>query len=79
MLGWVSKENLKIELDNFFSTIENVNLEEMLQSITETYPPGWDDDLKTTDYISRFLSSERRLEEIRHQATNYINYLHQKP
>ncbi|MEX0661344.1 MAG: HipA family kinase [Balneolaceae bacterium] len=78
MLGWVSKENLKNELDNFFSTIENIDLEEMLQSIAETYPPGWDNDLKTADYINRFLSSERRLEEIRNQVTNYINYLHQK-
>jgi len=74
MLGWISKENLKNELDNFFSTIENIDLEELLQSITETYPPGWDDDLKATDYINRFLSSENRLEEIRTQITNYINY-----
>lgn len=74
MLSWVSKENLKNELDNFFSAIENIDLEELLQSITETYPNGWDDDLKATDYIYRFLSSEERLEEIRKQSSDYINY-----
>lgn len=79
MLGWVYKENLMNELNNFFATIENIDPEEILQSITETYPPGWDDDLKTADYINRFLSSERRLKEIRKQVTDYINYIHQKP
>ncbi|MCC5941853.1 MAG: hypothetical protein JJU37_09960 [Balneolaceae bacterium] len=79
MLGWVSKENLMKELDDFFSTIENLDLNELLQSIRETYPPGWDDDFKAIDYINRFLSSEKRLEEIRTQVADYINYLHLKP
>lgn len=78
MLGWISKKALKDELDNFFLTIENLDLEALLQSISETYPPGWDDNLSTKDYIKRFLSSESRLDEIRTQATDYINYLPEK-
>lgn len=78
MLGWVSKESLKKELDAFYSTIEILDLEELLQAISETYPSGWDDDRSTLDYIMRFLSSEKRLDEIRQQATEYINYLPSK-
>jgi len=74
MLGWVPKEGLKIELSNFFSTIENLDLDNLLQLIGETYPLGWDDDRSTVDYIKRFLSSEKRLEAIQTQVTDYINY-----
>jgi len=75
MLGWVPKESLKNELSNFFTTIKNLDLNELLQLISTSYPPGWDDDLKTVDYIKRFLSSQRRLDEIHTQVTDYINYL----
>jgi hypothetical protein len=78
MLGWVSKNNLRTELDRFFSNIESLNLDELLKSISETYPLSWDDDLKTVDYIKRFLASKERVDEIRNQTLNYINYLPEK-
>lgn len=78
MLCWVPKEDLKNELSNFLSTIENLDLDSLLQSISETYPPGWDDDRNTVDYIKQFLSSKKRLDAIQTQVTDYINYLPEK-
>lgn len=78
MLGWVSKEGLKNELSNFFSTIENLDLDNLLLLISETYPPGWDDDRSTVDYIKRFLSSKKRLDAIQAQVADYINYIPEK-
>lgn len=75
MLGWVYKDNLYEELENFFSVIEGLNIDELLQSIRQTYPGSWDENHETTDYILRFLTSEVRLQKIKNQVANYIKYL----
>lgn len=79
MLGWVSKDNLYDEMENFFTTIDDVNVDELLRSICQTYPNTWNEDKETTDYIVRFLTSEIRLQEINNQVTDYIKYLQEKP
>ena len=78
MLSWVSKDNLYKELENFFSAIDSLDINELLQSISQTYPEKWDEYHTTTDYLLRFLTSEDRLQEIRNQVTDYIKYLREK-
>jgi hypothetical protein len=78
MLGWVSKGNLYDEMENFFTTIDDIDINQLLRSICQTYPKTWNVDEDPMDYILRFLTSEERLQEIRDQVTDYIKYLREK-
>ena len=78
MLGWVSKDNLYDEMEKFFDTVDNINIAELLRSISNSFPGSWNVDDETIDYILKFLTSDVRLQEIRNQVTDYIKYLQEK-
>lgn len=78
MLGWVSKTQMKHELESFMDNIREFDLEEQIRDIADTFPGKWNVKEETIQYILRFLSSEERLARMEEEVKNYIKYLPEK-
>ncbi|MDZ7720125.1 MAG: HipA family kinase [Balneolaceae bacterium] len=78
MLGWVSKDDLNREVDEFVRNIQGLDIPEEIGKIEETFPDSWDIGAEVTDYIVRYLSSEDRLNNVLEEVNNYIKYLPEK-
>jgi len=78
MLGWVSKSEMNQELKSFLERIKNSNITVLIRNVANTFPASWNVKNETVQYIIRFLTSRKRLNNIEEQAINYIKYLPEK-
>lgn len=78
MLGWVKKVELYEELEHFIKYLDTFNVSNFLNSVLKEIPISWGIKDETISYIERFLTSEKRIERIQKQVTDYIQYLPSK-
>lgn len=78
MLGWVDKDDLEHEMNEFLNSIRSFDVKEVLDSVVNDLPNRWNIADKTIDYMARFLKSEDRIHLIEAEAQSFLEYLPSK-
>lgn len=78
MLQWVKRSELKHELKKFRSFIETFDVNRFINSVLTELPQEWKLSEETIRYVKSFLTSDKRINLINKEISNYLEYLPSK-